>query len=155
MHKYAFSNWIGWKDRTTLDNLSYPGVYAIAISCADLAGLPFSWRQVVYIGMTNAKGGLKSRLQQFDNTIMGREGHGGGCRVRFKHRDYSKLTKELYVSVCPQKCNVKSNTPSDLRLMGEVAKFEYECLAFFAEEFCRLPEFNDKQKSPKLRNPTK
>jgi hypothetical protein len=34
--------------------------------------------------------------------------------------------------------------------MGEVAKFEFACLAEYAERFNRLPEFNDKTKSLKF-----
>jgi hypothetical protein len=99
--------------------------------------------------MTNAKGGLKSRLQQFDNTIKGKEGHGGAQRVRFKYASYKKLAPRLFVSVSPYKCNVTSNKPSDLRIMGEVAKQEYECFALFAKRYKGLPEFNDKKRSPK------
>ena len=133
-----------------LHNLDYPGVYALAISRMNLDGKAFSWQpEIVYVGMTNSKGGLKSRLRQFDNTIKGGEGHGGGHRFRFKHSDYSKLTNLLYVCVCPYECNVSSITPSDLRIMGEVAKQEYECFALFVEAFGKLPEFNDKQRSPK------
>jgi hypothetical protein len=44
---------------------------------------------------------------------------------------------------------VSSNLPADLRGMGEVAAFEYECFAQFVEQHGRLPEFNDKQRSPK------
>ena len=99
--------------------------------------------------MTNAKGGLRSRLQQFDNTIKGGDGHGGGHRVRFKHSDYRGLTSHLFVSVCPWECDVTVNDPENLRLMGEVAKHEYECFALFVEAFGNLPEFNDKRKSPK------
>lgn len=145
-----FSAWTKWSERTGLTRLKLPGVYALAISQKDLSGQPFSWqREIIYIGMTNAKGGLKSRLQQFDNTIKGGEGHGGGHRVRFKHPDYNKLTRRLYVSVCPQQCDVTSNSPSDLRLMGKVANHEYECFAIFVNTYGCLPEFNDKQRSPK------
>ncbi|MBI5746671.1 MAG: hypothetical protein HZA13_06700 [Nitrospirae bacterium] len=150
MMNNAFSTWTRWAKRTELASLNCPGVYALAISRTDLSGQAFSWqREIVYIGMTNAKGGLKSRLQQFDNTIKGGDGHGGGHRVRFKHPDYVKLTRRLYVSVCPQECDVTSNLPSDLRVMGKVANHEYECFAVFVEAFGHLPEFNDKQRSPK------
>ena len=101
--------------------------------------------------MTNSRGGLRSRLKQFDNAVNWKEGHGGASRVRYKYKEYSELVPNLYVSVCSVKCNVKYNTPLDLRLMGEVAKFEYECLARFVEKFGRLPEFNDKKRSPKAR----
>lgn len=120
MMNKTFSVWKKWSERAGLPNLSCPGVYALAISSTDLSGKPFSLqREIVYFGMTNAKGGLKSRLHQFDNTIKGGDGHGGGHRVRFKHSDYTKLTKRLYVSVCPQDCDVASNSPSDLMLMSD------------------------------------
>jgi hypothetical protein len=148
--KNRFSNWARWSNRNSLDRLQFPGVYAIVISDSDISNTAFSWRpEVIYVGMTNAKGGLKSRLQQFDNTIKGGDGHGGAHRVRFKHPDYANLVSGLYVSVCPHECNVESNQPVDLRIMGDVAKHEYECFAVFAEAFDRLPEFNDKKKSPK------
>jgi hypothetical protein len=146
-----FTDWVNWKERNNFSSqLQYPGVYAIALSEQDLSATSFSWREeIIYIGMTNAKGGLKSRLQQFDNTIKGKDGHGGAMRVRFKHPEHQKLTTRLYVSICPFKCDVNSNCPVDLRIMGNVAKFEYECFAVFAETFRRLPEFNDKKRSPK------
>ena len=148
--KNGFSHWAKWRNRNALDQLHFPGVYVIALSDSDISGTAFSWRpEVIYVGMTNAKGGLKSRLQQFDNTIKGGDGHGGGHRVRFKHSDYGTLAPRLYASVCPHECNVQSNQPLDLRIMGDVAKHEYECFAIFAEAFNRLPEFNDKKKSPK------
>jgi hypothetical protein len=146
----AFSDWQSWAKRTTLANFTLPGVYALAISKEDISGAPFSWRpEIVDIGMTNSKGGLKSGLQQFDNTIKGRDGHGGAHRVRFKHTDYATLKPQLYVSVCSWSCDVTSNDPTDLRIMGDVAKHEYECFALFVESFGYLPEFNDKKKSLK------
>jgi hypothetical protein len=146
----SFSQWIKWSKRNNLLQLQYPGVYAIALSNKDISGTPFSWRsEIIYIGMTNSKGGLKSRLGQFENTIIGKDGHGGAHRVRFKHPNYSKLVSTLYVSVWPSECNVQSNDPMNLRIMGDVAKFEYECFATFVEHFGALPEFNDKRRSPK------
>lgn len=145
-----FSTWALWKERADLDGLQLPGVYALAISDRDIAGAAFSWcEEIVYVGMSNAKGGLKSRLKQFDNTIRGKKGHGGGHRVRFKHPDYSRLVARLFVSVWTFECNVDLAHPSDLRTMGEVAMSEYECFARFAEKFGCLPEFNDKKRSPK------
>ena len=145
-----FSDWRRWADRGALPDLGYPGVYALAIALTELAGTPFSWRrEIIYVGMTNAKGGLKARLQQFENTIKGGEGHGGAHRVRFKHPDYHVLTSQLFVSVCPWACDVTANDPKNLRIMGAVAQHEYECFALFVEKFGGLPEFNDKKKSPK------
>ena len=59
------------------------------------------------------------------------------------------MTQNLYVSVRYFKCDVKSNKPEDLRIMGEVAKFEYDCFTLYTEKFESLPKFNDKKNSPK------
>ena len=121
-----FSTWIRWSDRNRLGEiLEFPGVYAIALSDKDLASTPFEWSdEIIYIGMTNAKGGLKSRLQQFEDTIIGKTGHGGAERVRHKHRDYNILVPKLFVSVSYTECDVTSNKPSDLLFMGKVAHQE-------------------------------
>ena len=146
----GFAKWAKWADRNDMQSTHLPGVYAIALSTKDISGTTFSWRrEIIYIGMTNSKGGLKSRLQQFDNTIKGGDGHGGAHRVRFKHPNYGRLVPRLYVSISPRHCYVLSSKPSDLRIMGEVAKDEYVCFAKFVEEFGRRPEFNDMKKSPK------
>jgi hypothetical protein len=144
-----FSSWHRWQDRENLDDLTCPGVYAIAHH-PDLGGSPFSWRDdIVYIGMTNSALGLRGRLKQFDNTIVGKTGHGGADRVRYKHRDYAALCKALQVAVAAFNCNVSSIVPADLLIMGEVARFEYVCFAHFVERFGRLPEFNNKKMAPK------
>jgi len=146
----SFSNWKKWAERDELIRLEYPGVYAVTKSDKDLSGTPFEWtKDIIYIGMTNSKGGLRSRLNQFDNTIKGGEGHGPAKRVRRKYPDYENLVPKLCVSVHPYECKVITNHPDDLRIMGDVAKFEYECFAKFVEIFNCLPEFNDKKRSPK------
>jgi len=55
------------------------------------------------------------------------------------------LTKKLYVSIAPFECDVKSNSLKDLRVMGQVAKFEYDCFAEYVKEHKKLPKFNDKK----------
>lgn len=151
MMERKFVKWIKWENRNHLTGIKYPGIYCIAISESDLSGHDFSWiREIKYIGMTNSQAGLKGRLKQFDDTIHGKTGHGGADRFRYKYRDYKNLVDKLFVSVCPFICDVKLNTPENLRIMGEVAKFEYECFATYIENFSYLPEFNDKEKSPKF-----
>ncbi len=153
MMNRRFSDWVKWNDRNGLVGNDLPGVYAIARCDKDISGSSFEWHQdIIYVGMTNSKGGLKSRLQQFENTIAGEQGHGGALRVINKYPDYQSLVPLLYVSVLPVNCNVSSNLPTDLRTMGDVAKLEYECFAQFFELFGKLPEFNDKQRSPKKKN---
>ena len=150
MNNLNFSKWIKWKDRNSLVNIKYPGVYCIAISEMDLSAREFNLiPEIKYIGMTNSLAGLKGRLYQFDNTIKGKRGHGGADRFRYKYQDYLSLARKLYVSVHPFKCDVSTSKPVDLRIMGEVAQFEYEYFARYAEKFGRLPEFNDKRLSKK------
>jgi len=150
MYENKFSQWQPWRLRNDLNSLEYPGVYVVARRALKLSGRPFSWRKdIIYVGMTNAAFGLKSRLQQFDNTIIGKTGHGGAHRVRHKFQDYERLVNTLCVAVAPFKCDTVSNLPKDLRQMGEVVKFEYSCLAQYVEKFGVLPEFNDKKRSHK------
>lgn len=150
MTKKDFSQWTKWKDRNSLKGIKYPGVYCIAISETDLSKQDFDWVSIItYIGMTNSQAGLKGRLNQFDNTIKGKTGHGGADRFRFKYDNYQDIVDKIYVSVCSIECDVKSNTPQDLRIMGKVAKFEYDCFALYVEKFGDLPEFNNKRESPK------
>ena len=150
MDEHDFSTWINWDNRNSLDGLKLPGVYCLALSDVDLSCQEFKWiKEITYVGMTNSQGGLKSRLNQFDNTINGKSGHGGADRFSYKHQSYDDLINQLYVSVCPFQCDVKSQRPEDLRIMGEIAKFEYDCMAIYVEKFGHLPEFNDKKRSPK------
>lgn len=145
-----FTQWIKWENRNSLNGIKYSGIYCIAISETDLSEQDFEWiSKITYVGMTNSKAGLKGRLKQFDNTIIGKSGHGGADRFRYKYENYQELVDKLYVSVCSFECDVKSNEPKDLRIMGEVAKFEYYCFAEYVEKFKKLPEFNDKKKSLK------
>jgi len=96
-----FSNWIKWSDRNKLEDLKYPGVYAISYNGHDVSNNSFDWiKEIIYVGMTNSKKGLERRLKQFDNTILGKKDqHGGAKRVRYKYNNYDKLIKCLYVAV--------------------------------------------------------
>lgn len=143
-----FSNWIKWSDRNKLNDLQYPGVYAIYINKHDINNYSFNWiREIKYIGMTNSKRGLKGRLRQFENTIKGKKSqHSGAKKIINKYKDYEKLVKELYVAVCPFKCEGNSNTVKDLLIMGKVAEYEYICFAEYVKRFGMLPEFNDKKR---------
>lgn len=151
MLQKKFSKWTKWLERDKLDGIKFPGVYCIAISEEDISNNDFDWSEKInYIGMTNAVSGLKGRLKQFDNTIRGKTDHGGADRFRYEYRDYENLIKKLYVSVKYFECDVKSNLPKDLLVMGDVAKHEFECFAEFVKRFKRLPKFNDKQNTKKF-----
>lgn len=152
---FKFADWKTWVAREEHDGADLPGIYALALSEVNLANTPFAIRrEIVYFGMTNSQRGLKGRLQQFENTIRGKEGHGGGQRFRYKYPDYGKLVSALFVSVCAFDCDVTSDKPRDLRVMGEVARFEFDCFARYVEAFGELPEFNDKKRSLKKQKRT-
>lgn len=145
-----FSNWTKWTDRNNLENILYPGIYALAYTDKNISNRPFSFRkEIVYFGMTNSRGGLKSRLQQFENTIAGKTGHGGAMRVKHAHNQHSALVQKLYVAISVTDCDVRKMTPADLLKMGDVAKQEYVCLATYKKKFKELPQFNDKDRSKK------
>jgi hypothetical protein len=62
-----FTKWVAWSEREKVlgDKITLPGVYALAVSEGNLSDKPFSWiENIECIGMTNSRGGLKSRLKQ-------------------------------------------------------------------------------------------
>jgi hypothetical protein len=140
-----------WERRGEHEHLAYPGVYVIATPKRPLGSRRFDWTpDIVYVGMTNAVGGLASRLQQFANTLDGKRGHGGADRVRLRYRRHTEFARHAFVAVAAFRCDPRSAQPRDLRVMGNVARFEFQCLAAYVELFGRLPEFNDKRRSPKF-----
>ena len=144
-----FSNWIKWSDRNKLNDLQYPGIYTISKNEHNISNNSFAWiGEIIYIGMTKSKKGLKRRLGQFDNTISGKgNNHSGAKKIRCKYKDYEKLIKCLYVAAHPLKCDVNSNKVKDLLIMGKVAEYEYICFAEYVKRFGILPEFNNKKLS--------
>ena len=145
-----FSAWVPWPRRAEHPNITFPGVYAIARFRKPPATLRFTLcEEIIYFGMTNARGGLRARLKQFDRTIQGHIEHGGADRVLHAFPSYRHLVPKLYVSVAPFPCDVQSGKPRDLLVMGDVARFEYVCFAAYAKRYSRLPRFNDKSSSPK------
>jgi hypothetical protein len=145
-----FSVWKRWDKRNSLSGMESPGIYAIAYSRKVIAETEFDFiREIVYFGMTNSKGGMRSRLRAFDRTISGFRGHGGAKRVIFRHPNYASLVSKLYVSIWRQKCDVTSLDPDEWRKKGRIAKREYDCIARYLEIFGDLPEFNDMKRSPK------
>ena len=150
MNTGKFSTWYKWNNRDKVENIKFPGIYIIAVTENNIESQNFDWlTEIKYVGMTNSVAGLKGRLKQFDNTIIGKTGHGGADRFKYEYQNYDELIDKLYVSVIPFACDVKSNSPEDLRVMGEVSKFEYDCFAKYVELYKKLPKFNDKKNSPK------
>lgn len=144
--RQKFTVWAKWNNRNNLDQITYPGVYAIALlETKDISGQKFEFREeIIYIGMTNSRGGLQSRLRQFDNTIThpNRNEHSAAERVIYKHQENKDLKNQLYVSICPFKCDVNSNHPDDIRTIGDIKQCESYCIAEYKAKWKRYPEFN-------------
>lgn len=150
MHHDRFSVWTPWLERSQIAGTRWPGIYALAISRESLAGRSFTYlREIVYFGMTNSVSGLNGRLQQFDNTIHGKTGHGGADRFRQDFPRAEQLEPILFVAVMSLECTVTANTPNDLLTMGRVAMAEYECFAHYVQLHGTLPKYNDKKNAPK------
>lgn len=146
----TFSRWYQWIERKHIPEIKFPGVYVIAINKNGVPKQPFPLsNDIVYIGMTNAKNGLKQRLDQFDKTIdfinKSGVGHGGADRLSNEYRDYDFLKKNMYVSVCIIKCNTADPGYEDYRKMGEIAKLEYDCFAEYYKNHSELPKFNRRE----------
>lgn len=123
---------MSWGKRFDIPERHYPGVYVIAISERDLTDVAVRWLDVVYIGMTQSKGGLTQRWSQFQNSVRGRNGHSGGWAI-FNHAGGdSELESKLFVAAMPVKCNPEDPSPSDLRRLGCIAYLEYEAFSKFA-----------------------
>lgn len=128
----------------------YPGVYLISWSREELEGEKVQLKDVYYIGMTNAKGGVKSRLKQFRNGIIKGVGHSGGNRWRKeknKGKEYDqKNGKKFYSAYVQIECIVIKGVRSadDLRKMGNITKLEYEMMALYKKETGGEPEGNKK-----------
>jgi hypothetical protein len=152
MKALRFSKWVSWDDRSALDGLKYPGVYALAISNKSVAGQDYAWlKNIRYFGMTRSEAGLKGRLSQFNNTLRDKRGpgHGGAARFRYDYEDGEELAKRLYVAVCPFRCNAPRVIPDDLLVLGRIAMAEYVAFAEYAKRYGKLPKYNDKKSSPK------
>jgi hypothetical protein len=151
----SFTKWVKFGDWKELDkcDLKSPGVYAIAYTGKNILNKDFDYiKEIVYFGMTNSIMGLKGRLGQFDATINKKlKLHGGAQRVKFNlAKEDASWKEKLFVSIKPYKgCDVNSNKPEDLEIMGEIAKQEYICFSKYVQRYNELPRFNDKKKSPK------
>lgn len=152
MLRLTFSVWRKFDERSSLEGVKLPGIYALAVSRENISGRQFSLlEEIVYFGMTNAAYGLKGRLNAFNNTMRDKAGpgHGGAQRFNYDHADPERLARKLYVSICPFSCDPSSGKPSDFLVMGKVAQAEYKAFAEYVRTYGSLPKYNDKKKSPK------
>lgn len=128
---------------------NWPGVYVIAWANENILGEKVNWDDIYYIGMSNAKAGVKGRLKQFWNGITKGTGHSGGNRwfnINGKYNNTNSNKKFYFAYILIEDCNVDKTErkPPDLRKMGEVAKLEYDLMAKYKEKTEKEPEGNKK-----------
>jgi len=124
-----------------------PGVYLISWDEKELEGEKVLLKDVYYIGMTNSKGGVKSRLKQFWNGITKGRSHSGGNRWYKENGEYkSSDNKKFYYAYVQIECEVDKSKrkPKHLRKMGDVAKLEYELMALYKQKTGKEPKGNKK-----------
>ena len=151
MPKLNFSKWMSWVKRLNFAGGENPGIYMISITEKDLEGKDPQYQDVVYIGMTNSRGGLFNRWQQFDNSIKSDKitgnGHSGGDRVYEEMKcSYDDWKKKLNLFVCGQaiQCNTTKadRTPDDLVKMGEIRYLECLAISEFKKAMDKEPKYN-------------
>ena len=145
------TKWVPWAKRHTISNKNQPAIYYIAHLNQNIEDKDFSYiKDIVYIGMTISKSGLKGRLEQFEKAMYGSDGvHGGAERVRFKHKDANSFFENTYVSACIFELSDNRDTSNDWRIKGDCVGHEYKSFAEYLDQHDKLPEFNDQKISKK------
>jgi hypothetical protein len=132
----------------------YIGIYLLTKPLAHKP-LYFDWDQVFYVGMSNAKRGVRGRLKQFKRAIDCGISHSGGNRFYKEKKycnsiSYSKnkkyLGKKFYIISYLTNCIVdkKVRSGNDLRIMGDICKLEFYLLAEIKDLTGKEPLLNKK-----------
>ena len=151
IRKLFKKTWIKLEDYKSLNDSQYPGCYILAYSDKNLEKKQIKIGDIFYVGMSNSLGGVKQRLSQFISGIERGYGHSAGNRFlkeinkNIPYSKYKRFKRFFVISLClPCLVNKKDRTYKDLIKMGEVAKFEYEVLAYIKEKIGKEPELNKK-----------
>ena len=134
-----------------IEDGNYPGIYLLAFTDKDLDGQKVEPNDIFYVGMSNARKGVKSRVKQFLNGIEKNGSHSAGMRF---YKENSKGTafsdcnhpEKFYIVSSTFKCDVdkRTRTPNDLKIMGEICRLEYYLLAYIKEVTNAEPKLNKK-----------
>jgi hypothetical protein len=134
-----------------IEDGNYPGIYLLAFTDRNLEGEIVKPSDIFYVGMSNARKGLTSRVQQFINGIEKNGSHSAGMRF-FKENSkgiaFSQCNhlEKFYIVSSTFKCDVNklTRTPNDLRIMGDICRLEYYLLAHIKEVTNAEPNLNKK-----------
>jgi hypothetical protein len=134
-----------------IENGKYPGVYLIAWTEKNLTGQEIELEDIFYVGMSNARKGLLSRLKQFIDGVEKNNGHSAGMRFFKEYSNNVSLSKmqtgkRFYIVTSTFECDVnkKTRTANDLKVMGDICRLEYYLLAAIKERIGKEPELNKK-----------
>lgn len=140
-----------YNEKSSIENLEYPGVYLLAYSDRKLKDKNINLRDIFYVGMTNSAGGVKQRLNQFINGIEKNRQHSGGMRFLKEYMNgtpysESKMTRKFFVASISFECEVRKEKrrETDLQIMGDIACLEYYVLAHIKKAVGSEPELNKK-----------
>ena len=134
-----------------IENGNYPGIYLLAFTDKNLDNQKVEPGDIFYVGMSNARKGVKSRVKQFLNGIEKNGSHSAGMRFykeNSKGIAYSNCNhlEKFYIVSSTFKCDVdkRTRTPNDLKIMGDICKLEYYLLAYIKELTNAEPKLNKK-----------
>jgi len=123
----------------------------LAFSGKNLHNQSIDPSDIFYIGMTNAIGGINSRISQFLAAIECGKGHSAGNRFyeRFCNLtafSESNMNEKFYYITKFFSCNVSklSRESKDLKIMGNICKLEYYLPAHVNDKTDKEPELNKK-----------
>lgn len=134
-----------------IEDGNFPGIYLLAFTEKNLEGKTVEPIDIFYVGMTNAKKGLTSRIQQFVNGIEKQTSHSAGMRFYKENSNgiafsESNHIENFFIVSLAFQCDVNklTRTPNDLRIMGNICKLEYYLLAHIKEVTREEPKLNKK-----------
>jgi hypothetical protein len=129
--------------------LRYPGVYLLAYSTRNLNGKRIKETDVLYVGMSNAAGGVRSRLRNFRDGIEKNNSHSAARRFYreyLKNRPWTtaKNRKTFYYVALSVECVSDKGrvAATDLRELGHIACLEFYAVARVREKTGRAPPLN-------------
>lgn len=137
-------------DLERLDEIQYPGIYALAYSGDDLRNERVQEKHVYYVGMSS-HAGVKSRLKQFIKGLEDGGHHSGAKRFfnevanRVPYTRYKDKQTFYVAAACVPCVSLKAKrTPLDLKKMGVVVAAEQNVLARIRQKTGHEPGLNKK-----------
>jgi len=134
-----------------IEDGNYPGIYLLAFTDKNLEGEIVKPSDIYYVGMSNARKGLTSRVKQFLNGIEKNGSHSAGMRFYKENSNGIAFSEcnhlgKFYIVSSTFKCDVHklTRTPNDLRIMGDISRLEYEIIAHIKEVTNEEPKLNKK-----------